>query len=470
MDKQSEVLTDNRHPASFRDPSGFVFRRDGVLYRQINVAYKDNYDRFMSSGLYRQLMEAGLLVPHAEVGLELARSEEAYKVIQPQAVQLISYPYEWSFSQLKVAALATLQVQKAALKFNMSLKDSSAYNIQFLNGNPTLIDTLSFEPYQENAPWVPYRQFCQHFLAPLALMAYKDVRFNQLLRVFIDGIPLDLAARLLPYRTYLNLSLLFHIHLHARSQEHFKDKMVSGTTARRGMGRNALLGLLDNLETGIKRLRWNPEKTTWAGYYQDDSYSAEGIEHKRQIVADFVEIAHPRTVWDLGANTGLFSRIASRRGIPTIAWDVDPGAVEINFRQTVKNAETNLLPLLLDLTNPSPAIGWNNQERMSFVNRGPADLILALALVHHLVISNNTPLNMVARFLAELCHWLIIEFVPKGDPKVQRLLATREDIFPDYTQQGFERAFDKCFTIKCTEHLKDSSRILYLMEAVTSEN
>ncbi len=167
---------------------------------------------------------------------------------------------------------------------------------------------------------------------------------------------------------------------------------------------------------------------------------------------------------------GLFSRLASKRGIPTVAWDIDPGAVDINFRQITKNGETNLLPLLLDLTNPNSAIGWNNQERMSFVERGPVDLILGLALIHHLAISNNTPLDMVAHFMTGLCRWLIIEFVPKQDPKVQKLLATREDIFPNYSQSDFEAAFSRYFTIQHTEHIKDSLRILYLMKGKHIEN
>jgi ribosomal protein L11 methylase PrmA len=412
-------------------------------------------------------VESGLLVPHTEAGLDLAQSEGVYKVIQPNFIKFISYPYEWSFGQLKAAALATLEIQRIALKFNMSLKDSSAYNVQFLDGNPILIDTLSFETYRENAPWVSYRQFCQHFLAPLALMVYRDVRLNQLLRVYIDGIPLDLAARLLSFRSYLNLSLLFHIHLHAKSQQHFKNRSVSGAASKRGMGRKALLGLIDNLETGVKKLHWSPEETDWADYYQDDSYSVEGLNHKQQLVAEFIELTRPKAVWDLGANTGLFSRITSSQGIPTVAWDVDYGAVEINFRRMVEHNETDLLPLLLDLTNPSPAIGWNTQERRSFSERGPVDLILALALIHHLAISNNTPLDMVANLLSELCTWLIIEFVPKEDPKIQRLLATRDDIFPNYAQPGFEAAFSHHFVIRRVEHIEDSSRVLYLMEKKT---
>src|SRR6185503_16964008 len=198
--------------ASFRDPSGFLFSRGGVLYRQVNRKYEQEYARLMESGLYEKLVKAGLLIPHLEVDEAPAESEVtrafAYKIIQPERAPFISYPYEWSFGQLKDAALATLSIQRRALKVGMSLKDASAYNIQFVRGKPTLIDTLSFEIYKEGQPWVAYRQSCQHFLAPLALMALKDVRLNQLLRVYIDGVPLDLASGLLPAKTRLNFGLL----------------------------------------------------------------------------------------------------------------------------------------------------------------------------------------------------------------------------------------------------------------------
>jgi len=433
------------------------------LYRQVNQAYSQEYTALIESGLYKRLTDVGLLLPHEQIGLKLAQSAEAFQIIRPEQIPFISYPYEWSFTQLQAAALATLKIQQLALKSGMSLKDSSAYNIQFVNGKAVLIDTLSFEQYKDNAPWIAYRQFCQHFLTPLALMAYKDVRLGQLLRIFIDGIPLELAPALLPRRTYFKIPLMLHLHLHAKSQRHFEAKTISKSTARGGLSHTALLGLIDSLENGVKGLRWNAQKTTWANYYQDDSYTDAGLQHKQQIVGGFIERAAPRNCWDLGANTGLFSRIASRRGISTVAWDNDAGAVDINYRQVVQNKETNLLPLILDLTNPSPAIGWQNRERMSMTERGPVDMILALALVHHLVIANNTPMDMVSRFLADLCQWLVIEFVPKEDSKVQRLLATREDIFPIYTRAGFEAAFKNHFMIECTEPLQDSLRVLYLM-------
>ncbi|MEN6436739.1 MAG: SAM-dependent methyltransferase, partial [Anaerolineaceae bacterium] len=199
------MTKNNIHSASFRDPSGFLFWSDGILYRQVNVSYQTHYDALMQSGLYAQLIKRGHLVRHEEVDQKPAYPEIAYKVIAPEKVSFISYPYEWSFSELRDAALLTLEVCNLALEKGLVLKDASAYNIQFVDGRPVLIDTLSFEKYQEGAPWVAYRQFCQHFLAPLALMAYTDIRLSQLMRVYIDGIPLDLASKLLPGSTQWKL-------------------------------------------------------------------------------------------------------------------------------------------------------------------------------------------------------------------------------------------------------------------------
>ena len=457
-----KLKTSGNIPSSFRDPSGFLFHREGSIYRQVNISYKENYDHLVNSGLYEALVDAGLLIPHEEVDIQGAKSDKAYKIIKPELIPFISYPYEWSFSQLKNAALTTLEIQKKSLDFGMCLKDCSAYNIQFRKGKPVFIDTLSFEKHREGQPWVAYRQFCQHFLAPLALMNYRDIRLNQLFRVYIDGVPLDLASSLLPFRTRLIFSLLSHIHLHARSQKQFGDKTVN--INRHKMGPLSFLALIENLGSIVKRLKWQPQGTEWANYYEDTNYSPRALEHKKQIVAEFLDKTNPKSVWDLGANVGLFSRIASGKRIQTISFDIDPVAVEKNYLECVEKGETNVLPLLLDLTNPSPSIGWQNQERMSLIERGPADMVFALALIHHLVVSNNLPLNKIAQFFDKICASLIVEFIPKSDSQIQRLLSTREDIFPDYTQQVFEREFAEYFTIWRCVKIRDSDRTLYLME------
>ena len=449
--------------ASFRDPSGFLFSRSGVLYRQINRAYEQEYARLMDSGLYEKLVKAGLLIPHVEVDQVQAESDAAFKIIQPEKVPFISYPYEWSFGQLKSAALATLSIQKRALKADISLKDASAYNIQYVRGKPTLIDTLSFELYNEGQPWVAYRQFCQHFLAPLALMALKDVRLNQLLRVYIDGIPLDLASTLLPAKTRLNFGLLTHIHLHASAQKRYAGEYVR-SRGMPGMNRQAMIGLIESLESTITKLEWTPHGTEWGNYYDMTNYSSAAFEHKKQLVRDWTQRLQPGLVWDLGANTGVFSRVAGGAGAYVASFDIDPAAVEQNYRQVKNDKTENLLPLLLDLTNPSPPLGWANRERESFGARGPADLVLALALIHHLAISNNVPLPQLADFFAEAGKGLVIEFVPKSDSQVQKLFASRNDIFPDYTREGFEGAFQTRFNIRESVEIHETERVLYLME------
>ena len=464
--------------ASFRDPSGYVFQREGVIYRQVNRCFAEDYDQLMSSGLYERLVGKRLLIPHEEVEVEVEREAalpgdalllggDVYRVLRPEQLDFVSYPYEWCFSQLKDAALLTLRLQREALAHDMTLKDASVYNVQFHRGRPVMIDTLSFERYREGQPWVGYRQFCQHFLAPLALMSRRDVRLNQLLRLHLDGVPLDLARELLPFRCWLNFGLLMHIRMHARYQEKYEASGDEGDTptrpSARALSKGALGNMIRALEGTVKGLRWTPEGTEWAEYYSGDSYQADALEHKKRVVGEFLQAIAPARVWDLGANTGVYSRIAAQQGAAVVAFDVDPACVERNYLDVRKQQEEGVLPLLLDLVNPSPAIGWANAERSSLAERRHPDAILALALIHHIAISNNVPLSHVADFFAELAANLVIEFVPKSDAKVKVLLASREDIFPGYTREGFEAAFERRFEILSTSEIPGSQRTLYRM-------
>lgn len=450
--------------SSFRDPSGVLFYYNNEIYRQVNHSYKDNYNKLVNSGLYDKLVNKDLLTPHIEVDISPLNPDIVYKIIKPEKIQFISYPYEWCFSQLKNAALRTLEIQKISLDYGMTLKDASAYNIQFKNSKAVLIDTLSFERYREGQFWTPYKQFCQHFLAPLSLMSYRDIRLNQLLRIHLDGIPLDLTSKLLPVKTKAMFSLMSHIHAHAKSQKHYEKKFDEKIKEKK-LGYKSFLGIIDSLHSAVKKINWEPKGTEWADYYTEINYSKTSFQQKKESIEKFFDsIEKPNLVWDLGANTGFFSRIASSRGIETISFDIDPAAVEKNFLNILDKNETNLLPLILDLTNPSSGIGWDNNERMSILERGPADVVLALALIHHLVISNNLPLEKIAKFFKKNCRFLIIEYVPKLDSQVQKLLSAREDIFDSYTEQNFVREFEKSFLIKNSIKLQDSERTLYFME------
>jgi hypothetical protein len=454
---------------SFRDPSGFLFVENGYLFRNITASYRDHYKHLMESGLYDKCIADQMLVPHETIDLETLHTchvtDDTFAVIKPEIIPFISYPYEWCFSQLKDAALHTLNLQKTALEYDMTLKDASAYNIQFMNGKPVLIDTLSFERYEEGTPWVAYRQFCQHFLAPLALACHRDIRLIHLLQTYIDGIPLDLASELLPASTRLSFSLLAHLHLHAGSQKRYSNKTVSAKKSH--VRKTSLLGLINHLESAVRKLNWRPAGTEWGDYYKATNYSDTAFIDKKSLVNKYLDqiTPTPKMVWDLGGNTGVFSRIASGRGWTTVSSDIDPAAVEVNYTEMVSRKESHLLPLLLDLTSPSPGNGWANTERSSFFERGPADVVMALALIHHLAISNNLPLGKIADTLRGVCSWLIIEFVPKSDSQVERLLTTRPDIFPNYTREDFENEFGQHFETVKSENVDKTERTLYLMRS-----
>ena len=297
-------------------------------------------------------------------------------------------------------------------------------------------------------------------MAPLALIAYKDLSLGQLSRLYIDGVDLNLASKLLPASSKLNFSLLTHIHLHAKSQKHYADKKITPT---RKISKQSLLALIDSLESAIKKIKFPHANTEWGEYYSFTNYSEEAFDYKKELVEKFLKEIKPNNVWDLGGNTGIFSRLASDQGIPTICFDIDLIAVEKNYLYSKKNKEKHILPLFLDLTNPSPNIGWANAERDSWQKRGPADTLMALALIHHLAISNNLPFDKIASYFSQLGQNLIIEFVPKGDSKVDKLLATREDIFDKYDKENFEKEFSRYFEIKQSKNIAESKRTLYLM-------
>lgn len=451
---------------SFRDPAGFVFVRDGTVLRHVDRSFSDQYDLLDGSGLYAALVDAGLLIPHEEVSTDLSpHPADAHRVLRPEQLTTISHPYEWCPGQLRDAALTTLRAQELAIDHGMSLRDASAYNIQFSDGRPVLIDTLSFERLPHGQPWVAYRQFCQHFLAPLALMVHVDVRLGRLQRTDVGGIPIDLASELLPFPTRLRPSLLTHIHLQARTERRHggePDGQVDGQARAGEMSLQALRGLVDSLRGAVDKLVWEPGRSTWSDYYAEAGhYSDEAMSDKEEAVASFLDDIEPSTVWDLGANTGRFSRLAADRGADVVAFDADEAAVELHWRALRDSGETKVLPLILDLANPSPSVGWANRERPSLTERGPVDAVLALALVHHLAIGNNVPLEQVASYLAELARDVVVEFVPKEDPKVRTLLATREDVFDAYHRDGFEAAFARHLEPVGDRELRDSSRVLY---------
>lgn len=442
-------------PSSFRDPAGFVFVEDGVFKRAVTPAGLPDYELFMLSGLYDDLAKDSLVVRHREQtggGWE----ERLATSLVPERVDYVSYPYEWSFLQLKDAALLTLEVQRRALRHGMSLKDASAFNVQFRGAAPVFIDTLSFEK-NDGGPWVAYQQFCRHFLAPLALMAYVSPSFNRFLAASLDGFPLELACRLLPLSTHLRAGLLLHIHWHARALRNSRRK--GGAVRANQPDRKA--ELTESLRSAVESIELPPQRTEWSDYYREAaSYAPPAEDFKKRWVRHWIRSTQAGLVFDLGANTGEYSRLAAAEGARCVSFEMDPICANQNYARARRSGDPRILPLLMDLREPSPSLGFELGERMSMLERPKADLILALALVHHLRITGQIPLARLAGFFGRLGRRLLIEFVPKEDPMVRAMLGHRKDVFADYSWTGFLEAFGQRFELVEAQPIPSTQRTL----------
>lgn len=451
-----------KHLSSFRDNSGFIYKDNDTFYRQINNSFQSHYEHLISSGLYRELVENNQLIPHKEI-LKDFDSELGYKTILPRQLSFVNFSYCWSFSMLKDAALLTLNIQKTALKYGMTLKDATSFNVQFDINSPVFIDTLSFEKYDGISPWIAYGQFCRHFLAPLALMSYSDISLNSLMMNHLDGIPLELATKILPFKSKLNFGIYIHLFLHNKAQKRFQ-KETNHTIAKKNTTNNKIIGVIEHLIATVEKLTWKAENTTWDGYY-DKWVGVEYMNSKKTAIELMLpELPIKNTLLDLGANDGTFSFLATQYFKNVLSFDIDPACVEQNYLFTKKNKISNLLPLVVDFTNPAPAIGWNNQERSSIIEAiGRLDTIMVLAIIHHLCIGKNIPLDFLASLLAQHTQYLIIEFVPKTDEKVKMLLQDREDIFDTYSIESFTEIFNNYFNIIQKTTLMPTDRMLFLM-------
>lgn len=454
------------HPASYKDKDGFVVLIGEQCYRVISHEYLPTYRKLLDSGLYQQLTNKALLVSHQETN---QHTHAGALMLLPQQIPFISYPYEWSFSQLKDAALLTLDIQLMALESGMSLKDASAFNVQFIGATPIFIDTTSFEQLDLTLPWKAYGQFCRHFLAPLSLMAHTDLRLGALLASNLDGIPLDLCSSLLPLSTRFKLGLLTHIHGHAKAVSRYQHQNKEVVPSERKFTVTGLKAIVKHLRSTVEALKSKAQKTTWDDYYQDNNnYTSTSFEAKRVKLREWFQQLQPdlSMIWDIGANDGTFSRIAAREGISVVAMDIDPNAVEANYIKLKEDPfRQQVLPLVVDLANPSTARGWAGKERDSIFNRKQPDLVMGLALIHHLAIGLNLPLKRIAEFWADNTRkYAIVEFVNPEDSQVEKLLRNRKGQFPDYHQHCFEEAFGHFFSIKSMFEIPEARRVLYLME------
>ncbi len=450
----------SHHPSSYRDPSGFVFNKDGQLYRQVNQVFREDFEFFVSSGLYDRLVKEKILIAHKQLNENLTGTPEWHTTLKPEMVGRISYPYEWCFDMLRDAALTTLHIAKEAMNHGMMLKDASAYNLQWHEGKMCFIDSLSFEKYDENQPWIAYRQFCEHFYAPLALMHYLQIPLQPMLLGYADGLPLALASRMLPFRSRLNLHVYLNLHLHAK----VSGKKTANKTVQ-PFSRKKMLDLLRSLEESIGSFSFDSGSGVWSGYYDEALQRETYINHKTSLVKEWLTESGVKSIFDAGANEGNFTLLAATEGREVVSADMDHYSINRLYQLVKKENKKNILPLVVDLSHPSPAIGVNNKERDSFSGRIKVDLVMALALVHHLVVGKNISFEQVAQFFQNTGKYLLIEFVPKEDEKLQLMLSQKPDIYTGYNRENFTRGFEKYYSIVKEEKIEGSERTLYLMKA-----
>ena len=451
---------------SFRDPSGRIYQRGGEIYRAVMGAAAGEFSQFRDSGLLEKLMRKGTLVSTREVDARvLAKAGiDPAMVLHHERVPFISYPYEWSFPLLKAAAILHLNVQIEALHAGFNLSDSTAYNVQFNGPKPVFIDVLSFRKYQEGEVWAGHRQFCEQFLNPLLLRSLFGIPHNSWFRGSLEGIETAMLARMMPWWRNFSFNILSHVTMQAKLQSAAVANTVK-SVARAKSVRLPKLGyerMLLALRDWISRLEpKDTGVTVWQHYAENTTYDTVEQQAKKRFVADFCGKVKPKQLWDIGCNTGDYSEVALSSGAgQVIGFDFDQGALERAYARA-RAKSLNLLPLYQDGANPSPDQGWANLERKSVASRGGADAVVALAFEHHLAIGRNIPLDGVVDALVKLAPAGIIEFVEKQDPTVQQLLALREDIFPDYTREAFEKALKAKARIVKRETVSASGRTLY---------
>ncbi|MCD4722737.1 MAG: hypothetical protein K8S13_23200 [Desulfobacula sp.] len=448
---------------SFRDPSGQVFIYNKKIYRCIYQPGLKDYHLASEKSIYDDLIQKQMMINHTEANFEFAPDATEICLEHPR-LPFISYPWEWSFSMLKDAALLHLQIMEYLIPKGFWLRDASVFNTQYSDTGLLLIDTLSIGEKPPQSPWVAYSQFCSHFLAPLATAAYCDIRTMGLWRNYIDGFPLDLAVKMIPFYKKFSPRLFMHLTLHAQFQkkaDQKKDLLLDKKHKKPSMNELSLIGIINSLKKCITNINWKKNSKIWASYDDIRTYDTDDIKEKADYIRTAIKKLSPSMVWDLGGNTGEFSLIAAEKGAWVISIDGDPACTELIYTKITKTQNgKRIIPLTMDLANPSGGLGWENKERLSLNQRGPADLLLALALIHHLVFSANIPLERIAGWFASLCENLVVEFMPPEDPMIKKLVQNRPEHLP-YTLDIFKSGFGKYFEF-CDQKILQNKRILFL--------
>jgi hypothetical protein len=445
---------------SFKDSAARVIEKEGVYYRYIFNEYKNEYDHLLSSGLFDELATKKLIIKHTEV-INDSTNCSVYVIIKPDQIPFLSYPFEWSYRQWRKVVLSFLEINLIALKYGMILKDATPYNFYLHQGNSLLLDTSSFSFFKSPDYWNSYRQFCEEMLGPLALMHYNGHKWGRLTRASHRGLAVDFISQNLPFKSRLNLTCLIHLHLHAKS---YNKTDRSSSKNEGGLSNEKLNELFLMIKSTV--LKWDQSyiyPNHWLNYYEKDIESSEYLLDKERTIKSYIEYCRPKRVLDLGSNTGKFSEIASEYAESVISLEYDETCVDKIESRISENKNNNLFTLLGDLSETTPDFGLLGKEHTSIFKRANSDLVMALALVHHLALPKMIPFELITKMFYEFSsHWVIVEFIEKTDRKVVQLLQDNPRFYP--TKKEFESIIQAKFTIIKQLTLESTVRTIYLLE------
>lgn len=456
---------------SFRDRSARVFYCDGLICRAIDASALEEWTWVSTRPFFQEAMNAGQIIRTSLASTEdCLLSNTAYvATLRHERVPLITWPYEWCFSMLRDAALLQLDLMDRSLKEGCILKDASAYNFQFWGTHPVLIDTPSIVRMDPGTPWEGYRQFCQMFLYPLMLQAWKGVHFQPWLRGSLEGIAPEQFARVLSWFDLFRSGAITHVWLHARLQAVAETSVSTASSLQaHGFNKQMIQNNITGLTRLVNRLQWKAANSEWSDYDNVAGPVSRDGHDKEQFVEKVCVSGHWKTVWDLGCNQGRYSRIAAKHADVVVAMDADHLTIDRLYRSLRDENNRIIVPLVTDLTDPSPGLGWRGQERSPMSHRSRPDLVLCLALIHHLVIGRNLLLSDVISWLASLQATVVIEFVDRKDEQVQWLLRNRKDVFTDYNKEEFLRLIESHFVVQKQIVLPSGTRTLYQLTPLKS--
>ena len=454
-------------PGSFRDRSARIFHAGEAVYRGLTAEALADWKQLSRTRFFESFTAQGRIVKTEVPPLEDLPSEPELRgweaVLRHQRIPFISYPYEWSFGMLREAALLQLDLLAAALDEQMTLKDASPFNVQWIGAQPVFIDIASFTRLRAGEPWIGYRQFCQLYLNPLLLFAYKGVSFHAWLRGSLEGIDLNDFRRLMSLRDLLRPGVLTHVVMHSRLQDRYAgtEKNVRRVLHDAGFTTSIMRTNVNRMRRLVSALPSPGRQSAWTSYATNNTYDEQDEAGKVAFVGAVVQTVRSRRVWDLGCNTGRFSSLAAAHADYVVAVDADHAVIDALYRRLAMEGIRNVLPLVANVASPSPALGWRGVERQPLEARGRPDLVLCLALVHHLSITANLPLVEIVDWLAGLGARLVIEFVTREDPMVMRLLQQSTAIHNDYDPAIFEAALTRRYIIERRTALPSGTRILF---------